>query len=86
VDYDGHRGKASVTFRSAGLIVLAGDLVGLLTRVRAIFALYLRYQGLLPVVQELARRGWVTKAWRTRRGKARGIWVNQFPPMVLYET
>jgi site-specific DNA recombinase len=41
-------------------------------RVRAIFALYLRYQGLLPVVQELARRGWVTKAWRTRRGTARG--------------
>jgi site-specific DNA recombinase len=41
-------------------------------RVRAIFALYLRYQGLLPVVQELARRGWATKAWRTRRGTARG--------------
>jgi site-specific DNA recombinase len=41
-------------------------------RVRAIFALYLRYQGLLPVVQELARRGWVTKAWQTRRGTVRG--------------
>jgi hypothetical protein len=28
-------------------------------RVRAIFALYLEYQALLPLVQELERRGWV---------------------------
>jgi site-specific DNA recombinase len=41
-------------------------------RVRAIFALYLEYQALLPVVQELGRRGWVGKRWRTRKGRVRG--------------
>jgi site-specific DNA recombinase len=41
-------------------------------RVRAIFALYLQYQALLPVVRELDRRGWRTKRWRTRRGRFRG--------------
>jgi site-specific DNA recombinase len=41
-------------------------------RVRAIFALYLEYQSLLPVVQELERRGWVNKRWRTRKGHDRG--------------
>jgi site-specific DNA recombinase len=42
------------------------------TRVRAIFALYLEHQALLPVVQELARRGWVGKCWQTRHGRHRG--------------
>jgi site-specific DNA recombinase len=37
-------------------------------QVRAIFALYLEHQGLLPVVQELNRRGWTTKRWVTRAG------------------
>jgi site-specific DNA recombinase len=41
-------------------------------RVRAIFALYLEHQALLPVVQELGRRGWTTKRWRTRKGHERG--------------
>jgi site-specific DNA recombinase len=41
-------------------------------RVRAIFALYLEHQSLLPVVQELARRGWVGKCWQTRSGRQRG--------------
>jgi site-specific DNA recombinase len=41
-------------------------------RVRAIFALYLEHQALLPVVQELARRGWVGKCWQTRNGRQRG--------------
>ena len=41
-------------------------------RVRQIFALYLKHQGLLPVVEELERRGWVTKRWVTRKGRARG--------------
>jgi site-specific DNA recombinase len=41
-------------------------------RVRAIFALYLEQQALLPVVQELARRGWVGKCWQTRHGRPRG--------------
>jgi site-specific DNA recombinase len=30
--------------------------------------LYLEHQALLPVVQELQRRGWVTKSWQTRQG------------------
>jgi site-specific DNA recombinase len=41
-------------------------------RVRAIFALYLKHKGLIPVVQELARRGWTTKCWTTRKGRQRG--------------
>ncbi|MDB5308819.1 MAG: Resolvase domain protein [Gemmataceae bacterium] len=41
-------------------------------RVRAIFDLYLEHQSLLPVVQELARRGWANKRWRTRKGPDRG--------------
>src|SRR5262249_32482733 len=41
-------------------------------QVRAIFALYLEYRALLPVVQELARRGWVGKCWQTRNGRQRG--------------
>ena len=32
-------------------------------RVRDIFALYLAHGSLLPVVKELGRRGWETKAW-----------------------
>jgi site-specific DNA recombinase len=42
------------------------------TRVRAIFALYLEHAALLPVVQELERRGWVNKRWQTRKGPERG--------------
>jgi len=41
-------------------------------RVRAIFALYLEHQSLLPVVQELERSGWLTKRWTTRRNRERG--------------
>jgi site-specific DNA recombinase len=41
-------------------------------RVRAIFALYLQHQALLPVVQELERRGWTNKCWTTRKGQTRG--------------
>jgi site-specific DNA recombinase len=41
-------------------------------RVRAIFALYLEHGTLLPVVQELERRGWVGKRWQTRKGRTRG--------------
>jgi site-specific DNA recombinase len=41
-------------------------------RVRAIFQLYLEQQALLPVVQELERRGWVGKRWTTRQGHERG--------------
>jgi site-specific DNA recombinase len=41
-------------------------------RVRAIFALYLKHEGLIPIVQELARRGWTTKRWTTRKERLRG--------------
>jgi site-specific DNA recombinase len=41
-------------------------------RVRAIFALYLELRGLLPVVEELARRGWCNKQSLTRQGRVRG--------------
>ena len=41
-------------------------------RVRAIFELYLEHQALLPVVQELDRRGWPNKQWTTRKGHERG--------------
>src|SRR5262249_15914571 len=41
-------------------------------RVRTIFDLYLKHQGLLPVVRELERRGWGRKAWVTRKGHKMG--------------
>jgi site-specific DNA recombinase len=41
-------------------------------QVRAIFALYREYQALPPVAVELARRGWVSKRWLTRKGRQRG--------------
>jgi site-specific DNA recombinase len=41
-------------------------------QVRAIFALYLEYRGLLPVVEELARRGWHNKRSVTSTGRVRG--------------
>src|SRR5258708_7668582 len=41
-------------------------------RVRGIFALYLEHGALLPVVQELNRRGWTTKRWVNRAGQVRG--------------
>ena len=41
-------------------------------QIRQIFALYLKHRGLLPVVEELERRGWVSKRWVSRKGRARG--------------
>jgi site-specific DNA recombinase len=41
-------------------------------RARDIFHLYLEYRGLVPVIQELDRRGWVNKRWTTRKGRQRG--------------
>ncbi len=41
-------------------------------RVRAIFDLYLEHGSLIPVVQELNRRGWRMKEWTTRKGSVAG--------------
>jgi len=41
-------------------------------RVREIFALYLELGSLIPVVEELDRRGWCMKAWTTREGREAG--------------
>ncbi len=41
-------------------------------RVRGIFELYRQHEALLPVVEELERRGWRTKSWTTRKGRMRG--------------
>lgn len=41
-------------------------------RVRGIFKLYLEHESLLPVVEELNRRGWLNKLWTTRKGHERG--------------
>ena len=41
-------------------------------RVREIFALYLEFGSLIPVVEELDRRGWRMKAWTTREGRQAG--------------
>ena len=38
-------------------------------RVRTIFNMYLRLDGVLPVVDKLRRFGWTTKTWITRKGK-----------------
>ena len=41
-------------------------------RVREIFGLYLEFGSLIPVVEELDRRGWRMKAWTTREGRQAG--------------
>jgi site-specific DNA recombinase len=41
-------------------------------RVRAIFALYLEHESLLPVVLELESRGWCNKRWTTKAGREEG--------------
>jgi site-specific DNA recombinase len=40
--------------------------------VREIFALYLEFGSLIPVVEELDRRDWRMKAWTTREGRQVG--------------
>lgn len=41
-------------------------------RVAEIFALYKEHKSLITVVQELDHRGWQTKAWTTKSGRAAG--------------
>jgi site-specific DNA recombinase len=41
-------------------------------RVRTIFELYLKHQGLISVVAVLLKKKWMTKRWQTRRGHFRG--------------
>jgi len=53
---------------SPKLVVNAEEAV----RVRRTFSLYVELGSLLPVVEELARRGWCNKTWKTKKGLARG--------------
>ena len=41
-------------------------------QVRQIFALYLALGSLIPVAEELNRRGWRTKQWTTKNGCTKG--------------
>ncbi len=41
-------------------------------RVCRIFELYREHQALIPVVQELAKRGWTNKLWTTKKGEEKG--------------
>ena len=41
-------------------------------QVRSIFDLYLTHEAVLPVVEEVARRGWHGKRWQTRKAGERG--------------
>ncbi|MCS6851711.1 MAG: recombinase family protein, partial [Gemmataceae bacterium] len=61
--YDVHRSNGSPR-----LVINAAEAA----RVRDIFHLYLSLGSLLPVVEELARRGWQTKLWRTKKGSTQG--------------
>jgi site-specific DNA recombinase len=61
--YDVDRSSASPK-----LVVNAEEAV----RARRIFSLYLELGSLLPVVDELTRRGWCNKSWKTKKGLARG--------------
>ena len=54
--------------KGAALVVNADEAA----RVRAIFDLYLEHGSLIPVVQELDRRGWRMKVWTTRKGTSAG--------------
>lgn len=51
--------------------------------VRAMFQLYLDHESLLPVVEELERRGWRNKRWTTRKRIDRG--GNVFTRTSLYK-
>jgi site-specific DNA recombinase len=80
------RDKMAATRRkgkwSGGLPVLGYDVdpqgyrlvlnEGEAVQVRTIFQLYLEHESLLPVVQELAKRGWANKRWTPRSGRERG--------------
>lgn len=54
--------------RGAALVVNEAEAA----RVRAIFDLHLEHGSLIPVVQELGRRGWRMKEWTTRKGTVTG--------------
>jgi site-specific DNA recombinase len=78
------RDKLAATRRkgkyTGGMPLLGYDVVGSklvintkeAAQVRQIFQLYLDHESLLPVVQELARRGWKNKLWRTKKDILRG--------------
>jgi site-specific DNA recombinase len=50
-------------------------------QVREIFQLYIRHRSLTAVREELARRGWTTKAYQSQRGKTHGGQCFQEPTL-----
>jgi len=42
------------------------------TKVRRIFSLYLELKNLMPVVEELDKRGWTNKLWHSKKGLPKG--------------
>jgi len=61
--YDADRSNGSPR-----LAVIAGEAA----RVREMFQLYLSLGSLLPVADELARRTWRNKEWKTKKGRGNG--------------
>jgi site-specific DNA recombinase len=69
------KGKYSGGMPLLGYDVVATKLVVVpdeAEQVRQVFGLYLESDGLIPVVQELERRGWRNKRWTTKKGIERG--------------
>src|SRR5690606_15468220 len=64
--------------RTPKLVINGGEA----TKVRQIFALYLEMKSLGSVCAELARLGWPTKSWRTRKGLVKG--GREFDKTALY--
>lgn len=50
-------------------------------QVRAMFELYMEHRAMMPVVEELARRGWRSKVWMTKAGEHRGGGVIDKPAL-----
>lgn len=50
-------------------------------QVRTMFDLYMEHRAMMPVVEELARRGWRSKVWATKAGEQRGGGVLDKPAL-----
>lgn len=66
------------TNRSPKLVINAEEAI----RVRRIFSMYIELGSLLPVVEEVVRRGWCNKIWKTKKGSTKG--GRQFDKCSIY--